>query len=287
MKKLVFLLLWVTTTGYAQSPMFVEFFVNKDIVNYDEIVQKARSYNAVFVMTHYRSTDTLTCSSSVARMMDKNCSTIPTGYVHGRLLPESLNVKWDSLNQLYGKYETEISCLQGRLQEYNFSNDVLFVTVNMKPAIPGSKLCLLITEDFPVKYKSVLRTYKQIIYTGEPVVFDIVWQRNWNPTQCKIIALVETADRTTVLGVREITVLQSLYTAGIEHMTPQVITLYPNPVTDLLKIEGNIQNLPIYVHTISGQIIRVSTTNSIDCTNIPQGMYIATIGSRKYKFIKQ
>ena len=64
-------------------------------------------------------------------------------------------------------------------------------------------------------------------------------------------------------------------TASVEDQSQLNITIYPNPSSDRVYIEGNYSQLKAVVYDILGkQVIKESITNSIDISQLEKGVYI-------------
>jgi hypothetical protein len=65
------------------------------------------------------------------------------------------------------------------------------------------------------------------------------------------------------------------------------LTLSPNPASYILYINGNTNNDIIKIYNITGiEQIETKSTNEIDISILPRGLYYAKIGSKFIKFIK-
>ena len=64
-------------------------------------------------------------------------------------------------------------------------------------------------------------------------------------------------------------------TAGVEDQNQLDISIYPNPTSDIVYIEGNYSQLKVVVYDILGkQLMNKSITNSIDISQLEKGVYI-------------
>ena len=64
-------------------------------------------------------------------------------------------------------------------------------------------------------------------------------------------------------------------TAGVDDLKQLDISIYPNPTSDIVYIEGNYTNLNVVIYDILGkQLMKQSTTNSIDISQLEKGVYI-------------
>lgn len=69
------------------------------------------------------------------------------------------------------------------------------------------------------------------------------------------------------------------------------LTLYPNPVQDVLNIRfDSYENVDVVVTDLNGRIVyneNVSGLTSIDLSNQPTGIYLVNVGSTTRKVVKQ
>ena len=64
-------------------------------------------------------------------------------------------------------------------------------------------------------------------------------------------------------------------TAGVDDLNQLDISIYPNPTSDLVYIDGNYTNLNVVIYDILGkQLMKESITNSIDISQLEKGVYI-------------
>ena len=64
-------------------------------------------------------------------------------------------------------------------------------------------------------------------------------------------------------------------TASVDDQNQLDISIYPNPTSDIVFIEGNYSQLKVVVYDILGkQVINKSITNSIDISHLEKGVYI-------------
>jgi len=67
-------------------------------------------------------------------------------------------------------------------------------------------------------------------------------------------------------------------TTGIIETNDITVTLYPNPVEDVLFINttGN-SEITIQIMNLSGQVLRISTQRTVDVSDLPKGVYFASV----------
>jgi surface protein len=64
-------------------------------------------------------------------------------------------------------------------------------------------------------------------------------------------------------------------TAGVDDQNQLDISIYPNPTSDIVYIDGNYSQLKIVICDILGkQVIKESITNSLDISHLEKGVYI-------------
>ena len=64
-------------------------------------------------------------------------------------------------------------------------------------------------------------------------------------------------------------------TAGVDDQNQLDISIYPNPTSDIVYIDGNYTQLKVVVYDILGkQVMNKSITNSIDISQLEKGVYI-------------
>ena len=77
--------------------------------------------------------------------------------------------------------------------------------------------------------------------------------------------------------------------SAIEELTP-VVSLFPNPVVNRLTI-GVDHFVEAIIYNIQGQVVLVSTSNTMDCSELPSGHYRIGIRAKHTSsyssFIKQ
>lgn len=92
--------------------------------------------------------------------------------------------------------------------------------------------------------------------------------------------------------VLDSTEIQNLYnsnTAGFKnYQINKRIKLYPNPVRNMIKIEGYAGNSMIQIFDISGQkVIDIPFTKQIDIQELKNGLYFLKLENTQLKFIKE
>lgn len=77
---------------------------------------------------------------------------------------------------------------------------------------------------------------------------------------------------------------------GISDFSATKIKLYPNPTTDYLNIEGDFEIASVQIYSLSGKIVKQSTEDKIDVSQLQSGLYFAKVNiggvSSVTRFIK-
>ena len=64
-------------------------------------------------------------------------------------------------------------------------------------------------------------------------------------------------------------------TAGVDDQNQLDISIYPNPTSDMVYIEGNYTQLKVIIYNVLGkEILNKSITNRIDISHLDNGVYI-------------
>jgi hypothetical protein len=290
MKRTLTLLIFAFVFAFtnAQQPIFVEYFTTRFNPDYDSIIKKCNSVNAIYVMSHINSQDTLTNSYGKQRMNDKKCYNVPTGYIHGHILPDNLDVDWNTLNTSFGGYITDISCLQSKITYENFTQPIITVTTNLSlSTLTNCTVSLFLIENYE-KYKGVTKRYIRTQYFGQPIVIKLNWEK-WNIDSTKFVVVVEDINM-NVIGVREIGVKESLSTTGVNETITNETNVYPNPFIDQLNIISNNPIGLLILYNTLGEIIKYQTINNenyiINTSNLKNGAYFIKINDKVIKVIK-
>ena len=70
-------------------------------------------------------------------------------------------------------------------------------------------------------------------------------------------------------------------TAGVDDQNQLDISIYPNPTSDMVYIDGNYTQLKVVVYDILGkQVMNKAITNSIDISHLEKGVYILQLSDR-------
>ena len=77
---------------------------------------------------------------------------------------------------------------------------------------------------------------------------------------------------------------------SINDIQNNAVSVFPNPVLDVLYIDSNVSNVSIY-NLVGAKVIDIDESNSIDISNLVNGTYVAVItdgiNTSTSKFIKQ
>jgi hypothetical protein len=64
-------------------------------------------------------------------------------------------------------------------------------------------------------------------------------------------------------------------TAGVDDQNQLHITIYPNPTSEMVYIDGNYTQLKVVIYNFLGkEVLHKSITNSIDISHLENGIYI-------------
>ena len=81
------------------------------------------------------------------------------------------------------------------------------------------------------------------------------------------------------------------YPTGLEDVTSDVVTVYPNPTTGLVKVSGTTANETIKVTDVAGSLKGVFNaqdgTTTIDLTGYAKGTYMLQYNGKAHKVIKK
>lgn len=65
------------------------------------------------------------------------------------------------------------------------------------------------------------------------------------------------------------------------------VSVFPNPVSDILHIEGIGEGQIVNLFDIKGHLIYSDTGNTVNIKDMPQGVYLLKVGSELFKIIKK
>ena len=89
-----------------------------------------------------------------------------------------------------------------------------------------------------------------------------------------------------ILNQRANTKLVFDYTLGAEENGAEVLTVYPNPVSDVLHIDGA-DGETVSVFDATGRLVmREAYSGRLDVSGLPKGVYAVGVGTRKLRFVK-
>lgn len=104
--------------------------------------------------------------------------------------------------------------------------------------------------------------------------------------------LVELSDGSaTAINIADIRKITLAATNSIESFDENCdILIYPNPVSEQLHFAcANQKEIVVSIYTMNGQLLiqqQMNTTETMDVTNLPTGMYVIKINNFAYKFNK-
>lgn len=77
---------------------------------------------------------------------------------------------------------------------------------------------------------------------------------------------------------------------GMEEWNENSIRIFPNPTSDKINFSSPLeQDVQVVIYSSTGQMLRrqhVSTSESVDVSALPKGLYIIRINEQTYKFSK-
>ncbi len=86
------------------------------------------------------------------------------------------------------------------------------------------------------------------------------------------------------------TVVKDLGILAVNDASKNEIRIYPNPVKDLLSVDGISKDEAYEIFSVDGKLVKsgtLSSKNSIDINLLPKGVYLLKIAEKNLKFIKQ
>ena len=98
-------------------------------------------------------------------------------------------------------------------------------------------------------------------------------------------------ESTEMTGVRKISFENNDFTAIEDVSTPSTIRVYPNPTADMLIIDGVTAKQEIAIYSLNGAKV-LSTqsqegTNTIQVSELPNGVYLLKLANETFKLIKE
>ena len=81
------------------------------------------------------------------------------------------------------------------------------------------------------------------------------------------------------------------YVDAIENMSLSHVALYPNPVDDLLHVEGVAPGAPVALYDMTGRMVlsikAYGEEMSLDMSAFKRGVYLCRIQNKTYKIVKR
>jgi hypothetical protein len=74
---------------------------------------------------------------------------------------------------------------------------------------------------------------------------------------------------------------------SIDEIGKVAVCVFPNPVSNILNIQGVDEKASLSVYSLSGQCVLQDEGTEIDVTSLNQGTYILRINNQYVKFIKK
>lgn len=89
----------------------------------------------------------------------------------------------------------------------------------------------------------------------------------------------------------EVNVIINFVPDGIGENDNFVISIYPNPATDIIKVSVDTQSIAsvqgIYIYTINGQLMKASTETEINVGELPKGVYFVSVLIENQKVVER
>ena len=89
----------------------------------------------------------------------------------------------------------------------------------------------------------------------------------------------------------EVNVIINFVPDGIGENDNSVISIYPNPATDIIKVSVDTQSIAsvqgIYIYTINGQLMKASTETEINVGELPKGVYFVSVLIENQKVVER
>ena len=105
--------------------------------------------------------------------------------------------------------------------------------------------------------------------------------------KCKL----SNGESTELTGVRKISFENNNFTAVEDVASPSSIRVYPNPTADMLIIDGADAKQEIEIYSINGtKVLSAQSqegTNTIQVTQLPNGVYLLRLADETFKLIKE
>lgn len=74
---------------------------------------------------------------------------------------------------------------------------------------------------------------------------------------------------------------------GVQELDIESVYVYPNPVVNILNIQGVDENTPLEVYNLTGKSVLKDKGAELDVTSLIQGTYILRFNNQYVKFIKK
>ncbi|MBI1267554.1 MAG: serine hydrolase [Cryomorphaceae bacterium] len=81
--------------------------------------------------------------------------------------------------------------------------------------------------------------------------------------------------------------IEDLFCSDIAESREKQISLYPNPASEVLNIQGKLPNEKFFVFDGFGRVVATGNESFVDVKNLPKGMYVLTIGEQATRFAVQ
>ena len=281
-KYILLIVLLVLSLGlYAQQRTFVEVVTNYLTIDYNDVIDLCEEMNAIYVINHYHSQDTLQTNYSLLRSQHIGGNYIPKVAVRGYKLDHYLDItEYVNTEMNAGPYLIDSLTVEAVYNQDMFGNAT--VEVNVEEEI-DDKVTLFLIEDIP-NHPSTQRIVFQLDQ-------QFIWNTQWNENNCYIVLIVENAYGKVTSAI-EYKFLDLFDTSFIPTITmEETFLMYPNPATTDFNIEITQPRDYIKVFSIDGRIVYQNLlfmgTHSINIQKWKRGIYYVTIGKQVEKLIIQ
>ena len=122
--------------------------------------------------------------------------------------------------------------------------------------------------------------------TGDSVALSVATEHDaeWNKERMYVMAFVQHSESKYVEQVASSKDQRSDIVLGLKPLTEaNTLLLYPNPTNGSFQISGAPSHATLEIRNMTGQLLssfRLKGTNSVDVSDLPQGMYQAVLRSK-------
>jgi hypothetical protein len=292
-----FFLIMVLTisSAFSQKQMFGEFFVSNEIAEYDSINTLCAQSNMIYIMNHFRSTDTLSNSDVSKRMSVLNETCIPSTHINGYRVAD---YDWINPDAWQNKYNLSIEQVANitatcKIETLPLNPPIKYIKtfVNLNTTSSYNKVILILSENFPnTKFKHVTRKILyDTLWNDNEIKFALLYNNKWNLDNCELTVIIENESH-KVIGISQKSLSESINTGIDDVLNKNEIVVYPNPTTDNITIKCTVIPKNIRIVNSIGQVL----VNKFDFENEiytykfeSKGLYFIVIDGKSYKIVKE